>query len=96
MEITLTKEHSEMTILQIEKHFQNSKGFLYNFLLYVGILTTIFLFSFLKPMNLYKKFISWFFNITVTIKGQKWKFYNFLILETFFFFVLLACKYYLI
>ena len=87
-----TKEHSEMNILQIEKHFQSSKGLLYNFLLYTAVITTIFLFSFLKPMNIYKRFITWLFDISITIKGQKWKFYNFLILEAFFFLVLICCK----
>ena len=92
MGFTLTKEHSEMSIHQIEKHFQGEKGFLFNFLFYVMIITSIFLFTFLKPMNIYKRLITWLFDISITIRGQKWKFYNFLILEAFFFFILLGCK----
>lgn len=88
----LSVDSFELSIAQIEKHFESEKGIIYNTLVYTAIVSTIFLFSFIKPMALYKRFITWIFGLSITIKGQVWKIYNVLLLIVGLFFVFLLCK----
>ena len=90
--LNLTTQSFEFSINQMEKNFENEKGIVFKSLVYISIFTTIFLFSFLKPMNLYKRFITWFFDLSITIKGEAWKIYHILLLKVGFFMVLLVCK----
>jgi len=85
----------ELSVGQLQKRFESEKGMIYNFLVYTAILTTIFLFSFLKPMAIYKRFITWFFRLELTIKGQVWKIYGLLLVIVGIFFIFLLCKYYI-
>ncbi len=88
----LSIQSFELSIGQLQKRFESEKGIIYNFLVYTAILTTMFLFSFLKPMALYKRFITWFFRLEITIKGQVWKIYGILLLIVGFFFIFLICN----
>lgn len=88
----LSMQSFELSVGQIQKKFESEKGIIYNFLVYTAIFTTIFLFSFLKPMAIYKRFITWLFRLEITIKGQVWKVYGILLFIVGFFFVFLMCK----
>jgi len=92
----LSIQSFELSVGQIQKKFESEKGIIYNFLIYTSIFTTIFLFSFLKPMAIYKRFITWLFRIEVTIKGQVWKVYGILLFIVGVFFVFLMCNFYFI
>lgn len=89
----LSIQSFELTVGQIQKKFESEKGIMYNFLIYTVIFTTIFLFSFLKPMAIYKRFITRVFRSEITIKGQVWKVYGILLFIVAFFFVFLMCKF---
>jgi len=82
----------ELSVGQIQKKFESEKGIIYNFLIYTAILTTLFLFSFLKPMAIYKRFITWLFRLEITIKGQVWKVYGILLVIVGLFFIFMMCK----
>lgn len=90
--LNLTSQSFEFSINQIEKNFENEKGILFKSLVYIAIFTTVLLFSFLKPMNIYKRFITWFFDLTITIKGEAWKIYHILLLIVGFLTVFFICK----
>jgi hypothetical protein len=94
--LDLSIQSFELSVGQIQKKFESEKGIIYNFLIYTSIFTTVFLFSFLKPMAIYKRFITWLFRIEVTIKGQVWKVYGILLFIVGFFFVFLMCNFYFI
>jgi len=90
----LNVQSFELSVAQLQKKFENEKGIFYNFLIYFAIFSTIFLFSFLKPMAIYKRFITWVFKLEITIKGQVWKIYSILLLIVAFFFVFFICNRY--
>ena len=55
----------DLNILKMERDFNNQHGYMFRFLVYVSLITTFILISYLKPHRFYNKFMSNIFNFSL-------------------------------
>ena len=81
----------DLNILKMERDFNNQHGYMFRFLVYVSLITTFILISYLKPHRFYNKFMSNIFNFSFNLRGKNFNFYNLIEILTILFGLLFLC-----
>lgn len=74
-------------------NYEDEHGLTFKILFYIAVVVTLFMISYLKPPQIYKKAVSRVLNITFKWRGAYWKVYNLLVIFIILIGLFLFCKF---